>query len=231
MQKLVLSAVAANGLSQSRNHPGCHQWHRMRCAKWSPSVGSSKPKCFGKFVRSDREESRKNANTMPQRSGKLVKRMYARLASTFFTSGMGTCSLGLTWHLALRALTCSRCLAPTSAEFIICKSSEGPPCTRCSPIVTVVTIGILARLTTSHPLKALANTHAPVSTMRFCFQSSCMAALRYGGGLNAVKVFCFQLQGSEVTRQSVVTRFGPPAPMNHVKYLRAGPAEMPFHTW
>jgi len=23
----------------------------------------------------------------------------------------------------------------------------------------------------------------------------------------------------------------PPAPMNHVKYLRAGPAEMPFQNW
>jgi len=23
----------------------------------------------------------------------------------------------------------------------------------------------------------------------------------------------------------------PPAPMNHVKYLRAGPAEMPFQHW
>jgi len=25
--------------------------------------------------------------------------------------------------------------------------------------------------------------------------------------------------------------FDPPAPMNHVKYLRAGPAEMPFQNW
>jgi len=27
------------------------------------------------------------------------------------------------------------------------------------------------------------------------------------------------------------TAFVPPAPMNHVKYLRAGPAEMPFQNW
>ena len=25
--------------------------------------------------------------------------------------------------------------------------------------------------------------------------------------------------------------YSPPAPMNHVKFLRAGPAEMPFQTW
>ena len=28
-----------------------------------------------------------------------------------------------------------------------------------------------------------------------------------------------------------VDRHGPSAPMNHVKYLRAGPAEMPFQNW
>jgi len=27
------------------------------------------------------------------------------------------------------------------------------------------------------------------------------------------------------------THTSPPAPMNHVKYLRAGPAEMPFQKW
>jgi len=30
---------------------------------------------------------------------------------------------------------------------------------------------------------------------------------------------------------SGVTPWIPPAPMNHVKYLRAGPAEMPFQNW
>ena len=36
-------------------------------------------------------------------------------------------------------------------------------------------------------------------------------------------------QGQEIFHLTVAVR--PPVPMNHVKYLRAGPAEMPFQTW
>ena len=32
-------------------------------------------------------------------------------------------------------------------------------------------------------------------------------------------------------RLTLLPHNNPPAPMNHVKYLRAGPAEMPFQTW
>ena len=33
------------------------------------------------------------------------------------------------------------------------------------------------------------------------------------------------------TPKTVTPKYGPPARMNHVKYLRAGPAEMPFQNW
>jgi len=53
----------------------------------------------------------------------------------------------------------------------------------------------------------------------------------------AHKLFLFLFPVSQRTplREQVVSCFcfrnPPPAPMNHVKCLRAGPAEMPFQTW
>jgi len=38
-------------------------------------------------------------------------------------------------------------------------------------------------------------------------------------------------QEEESLREARPHSIRPPAPMNHVKYLRAGPAEMPFQNW